>query len=513
MEKMNIKTDRDYLTTLLENVKDGKIVIPKFQRDFVWSTKQIVDLFDSIMKGFPIGSIILWIPENEAFSIIEDIKGIKINTDLLNTAYYVLDGRQRITALMGVLYEQGELSKDFYVNLDDFKIVCKPQLKKEKYNMLCLSEAFDAYALVGYIERLKSFPISENEKKRYADQAKRVNRTLVSYEIGHITVRGGHIDDAVEIFSRLNSKATEISTDYMIQALAYNPKNDFLFSECISDIKSRIAVFNFESLKRDLILKCVFNYTEKVFFDGKAEDILALSEDLPNIMENVSEDIFKTIEFLYNMCGVIDTKLLPYTYQLIMLAVFFKENKHPSQIQLHELSKWFFYTTYTNYFTNTSLTNIRKDVVSFNRFAKRETTIPMEYNEKIEIQPVPELWTLNSVRACGFILMSIIHMKGNENRNTTLDLYVLPNTGNRMMWNTICFVTKDECLDFIEALKYKDPWNEKFAKYNLTENLWDLYIKQDLTAFRKEREKLLAEKEIEILQNIIPDVDIVFTNI
>ena len=73
---MNIKADRDYIINILEKVRSGKLAIPEFQRDFVWDTKQVVDLFDSIMKGYPIGSLILWQPESIKFKELKQIGGL-----------------------------------------------------------------------------------------------------------------------------------------------------------------------------------------------------------------------------------------------------------------------------------------------------------------------------------------------------------------------------------------------------------------------------------------------------
>ena len=220
---MNIKADRDYMTTVLEKIKSGLIVAPKFQRDFVWSTTQMLDLFDSIIKGFPIGSLILWTPENDKFSIIEEIEGIKIELDPKrrnDEVCYILDGRQRVTTLISTLFPEGNYAKDFYINLDEMRVIKRGNMneKKERFENLLLSEAFDSYLLIGYLERLKSSSLAVSKKQHYADKAKQVNRILQSYELGYINVKGGSIDDAVEIFSRLNSKATSISKDYMIQA-------------------------------------------------------------------------------------------------------------------------------------------------------------------------------------------------------------------------------------------------------------------------------------------------------
>jgi len=45
---------------LVADIKRGYIKLPKFQRDFVWTIEQTAELLDSIIKGYPIGTFILW---------------------------------------------------------------------------------------------------------------------------------------------------------------------------------------------------------------------------------------------------------------------------------------------------------------------------------------------------------------------------------------------------------------------------------------------------------------------
>ena len=47
-------------STLIANIEQGIIKIPQFQRKFVWSVEQTAKLLDSILKGYPIGTFILW---------------------------------------------------------------------------------------------------------------------------------------------------------------------------------------------------------------------------------------------------------------------------------------------------------------------------------------------------------------------------------------------------------------------------------------------------------------------
>ena len=505
---MNIKADRDYMTTILDRIKNGSIMIPKFQRDFVWNTGQMLDLLDSILKGFPIGSLILWTPEQDRFMTIDNIGGVKvdasINSGKLEDVCYILDGRQRVTVLLGSLFEEGSFSKDFFINLDDMKPFRQPDFKRERFYNLALSEAFDTYSLVGYLERLKGSDLSETMKLKYADRAKYVNKILQSYELGYINVKGGTIDDAVEIFSRLNSKATVISKDYMIQALAYNTDSDFLFGQAITNIKNNLAEYNFADISRDLIFKCVFNHTDKIFIDGKIQNILAIKDQLPRIMHEVNENIRKAIEFLYLKCGVIDSKILPYSYHLVMLADFFRIVPYPTGEQLLELKKWFFYTTYTNYFTNTSLSRIRDDIYRFRRFADGTETLPVDNYDSVETTPLPEKYSLRSVRVCSLVAVTMLRIGVSRDFSSVFETMTVPVEGleNRNCSNTIVCSSKTDALELSQLFKGTVEWRGEFEKFCLSEEMVAAYLNKKYSTFIDKRNEALQAMETLFLSDI-----------
>jgi uncharacterized protein with ParB-like and HNH nuclease domain len=49
----------DRIEELATRILKGDILLPKFQRDFVWERSKIIDLLDSIAKNYPVGSILL----------------------------------------------------------------------------------------------------------------------------------------------------------------------------------------------------------------------------------------------------------------------------------------------------------------------------------------------------------------------------------------------------------------------------------------------------------------------
>lgn len=92
------KPDHVSLTTLIGRLREGRFVIPDFQREFEWKPWDIRDLVRSIFLDYYIGSLLLWKGKRESFSALacEPIYGYPGDGD---PAHIVLDGQQRLTAM------------------------------------------------------------------------------------------------------------------------------------------------------------------------------------------------------------------------------------------------------------------------------------------------------------------------------------------------------------------------------------------------------------------------------
>ena len=102
------KPDHVGLNTLISRLKEGRFVIPDFQREFEWKPWDIRDLMRSIFLDYYVGSLLLWKGKRENFDSLscETIYGFDDKTgphswnyDQGQPEHIVLDGQQRLTAL------------------------------------------------------------------------------------------------------------------------------------------------------------------------------------------------------------------------------------------------------------------------------------------------------------------------------------------------------------------------------------------------------------------------------
>ncbi len=96
------------LTHLIEEIRHGKIALPDIQRPFVWSDTQVRDLFDSMYRGYPVGTLMFW--ETGADVGIRQVGGDE-NDGVARLL--IVDGQQRLTALFAVLTGRPVLSSRY----------------------------------------------------------------------------------------------------------------------------------------------------------------------------------------------------------------------------------------------------------------------------------------------------------------------------------------------------------------------------------------------------------------
>ena len=207
---------------ILGLIETGQFVIPEIQRPFVWKRSQVRDLIDSLYNGYPTGYIITW--KNP------DVKTKDGGTS--NGKHVLIDGQQRVTALMAAIAGKEVLDEDF--NLDRIKIAFNPlatddtkrfavqdasHLKDKKWipdiSVVFKSE-FNVFNFA--IEYSKENGINPSEVNDIVNKLKGIaNRQIGVIELDHTL----EIDEVTEIFIRINSKGTSLSqSDFVMSKMA-----------------------------------------------------------------------------------------------------------------------------------------------------------------------------------------------------------------------------------------------------------------------------------------------------
>lgn len=209
------------IETLLTWVKSGEIAIPEIQRPFVWDATKVRNLLDSLYQGYPIGYLIAW--RNPT---------VKLKDGSLSAGKKILiDGQQRVTALMAALLGYEVLTKDyetvriqiaFNPQEDRFEVV-NSAIRKDAAWLEDIAEVFNPDA------SLVDLTDSYAEKNPHADRrnVSRVLERLRKITNNHIGVielaEDLDIETVTEIFIRVNSAGVELSqADFAMSKIAAN---------------------------------------------------------------------------------------------------------------------------------------------------------------------------------------------------------------------------------------------------------------------------------------------------
>lgn len=211
------------ISAILGLIEAEDFVIPEIQRPFVWKRSQVRDLIDSLYNGYPTGYIITWKNPD-----VQTKNGGKANGKKV-----LIDGQQRITALMAAIAGKEVLDEDF--NSDRIKIAFNP-LATDETKRFAVQDAshlkdkrwipdisvvfdndFDPFDFA-----LEYCNNNEGVKPNVVNKAITELKGIANRQIGVIELDHSlDIDEVTEIFIRINSKGTALSqSDFVMSKMA-----------------------------------------------------------------------------------------------------------------------------------------------------------------------------------------------------------------------------------------------------------------------------------------------------
>jgi len=200
---------------LLEDVAIGEIGLPDIQRPFVWDTGRVRDLFDSMYRGYPIGTLLFWENGYPAEHRTIGVDGKQKVPDLL-----IVDGQQRLTALYAVMkgipivdknFQQRRLRLAFNPLEEKFEVT-NTSIERNPVWIADLSVLwqpdFDQYAFVSaFLERLDERRGLTSEERKRIPQAIQRLVNLINYPMTALEISVHATEEQVsEIFVRINSR-------------------------------------------------------------------------------------------------------------------------------------------------------------------------------------------------------------------------------------------------------------------------------------------------------------------
>lgn len=393
------------LGDLLNDVRNGRIGLPDLQRPFVWKDSKVRELFDSMMKGYPIGYIMLWSsPEDyeNTSHIGTNDKIYKCPDDL------VIDGQQRLTALLAAMhgvpikdknYEDRRIRISFNPLTREFA-VWTPAYERNPEWISDISAVFEAdqehiiskfrkayIKTVNQAREKNNEPIlTEDDEDTIEDNIKDL-LDLGIYSLPTLKINAkADEEDVSDIFVRVNSGGQNLTEKNFIETLiaVYDndvyekidkfcaesriPSNGTSYNQILEVDPShliRMAVgvgFKRARLRYAYMLLRGKNLkTGEITQDVREENLKIFKESL-DVVTNLNNwhafmNIFATAGYLKGSF-VASTNAVVFSYVLYLIG---KYDYNVPSLELQKIiRKWIFMSTITLFYTGSTETEVEK---------------------------------------------------------------------------------------------------------------------------------------------------------
>jgi hypothetical protein len=315
---------------LLQHVRDGKIRIPEFQRPLRWRANHVLDLFDSVYRGFPVGDLLLFKRAADASTV--HVGSLHIRAPAVPDAYFVVDGQQRITALAGaMLHPEPRPRGDIYAVWFD--------MAAERFviptgeppaHLIPVNVVGDSFALLTW---LNEWPF-RTQRPDLVQRAIGLGKALREYQIPAYIVEGASDQVLRLIFKRVNTSGVGMEETDIFTALFGVGESRPIESAC-----ARIeTAAGFGVVPGDYFLQCLKAIEGlDVRYQVTEGEVTKLD---PRAVERTEAAILRVFRFLSEDAGIIHVRLLPDPLPLVVLARFFDLHQRPVPRARVLLSRW-----------------------------------------------------------------------------------------------------------------------------------------------------------------------------
>lgn len=321
------------VSELVKRARDGDIRIPRFQRAFRWGGQDVSSLFDSIWRGFPIGSLLLWQRPGPAEQV--SFGSLTIDAGERPDALWVVDGQQRLTTLVATLTEHIDTASPFelYFDLEGEVFVRRGTRRTVPIHWLPLNVVLDTNRLIDRLLHLRE----EGLKPDAVDRARELASVIGDYHVPLSIVRDADEKVLREIFHRTNSAGHRITAAEVFRAL--HAARDLGDPGDFHTLVDRVGSRGFGAPTEDVVVRCVLAVRGGDVYRS-FEGEFGPEEDPAESFRRTSAALERVFVFLRQDASIPHLRALPYVGVLPILTRFFALHPDPHPRTRNLLRRW-----------------------------------------------------------------------------------------------------------------------------------------------------------------------------
>jgi hypothetical protein len=369
--------DNISLRKVIDKITSGEIRIPSFQRGFVWEPDAISFFMDSLYRGYPIGSILLWRTRerlsNERnlgrFVLPEPSKDYPVD--------YVLDGQQRLTSIFSVF--QSELTpindpdwRDIYYLIGGDKSPQEIQFLPLTTDEVDLTKHFPISTLFDSVKYRKATEKFDDAIKAEIDK---LQETFKEVTIPVHLMETDNKSIVAIVFERINRAGVPLDSFQLLTAWSWS--TDFDLQEKIDELSSELSEYGFNGIAedQDLLMKCLTGF---ILGDTSPSAILKLTgEQVRDHFDEISNGLKASIDFLQQQLRLYSLFYVPYPAMIVSLVKFFGTSRVSGQLytdkQRAQLIKWFWRSCFSRRYSSGVNSAHQSDLLAMAKLREDET--------------------------------------------------------------------------------------------------------------------------------------------
>lgn len=354
-----------YLPRVLQEIREGLLAFPRFQRPFVWTQDKRRELFRSVLHGLPIGTFMTW-RSNLELPTFERLGELALPRLAASSTgrQYVLDGLQRLTTLYTELVapsgkglrrpeddervdseEYHSIAVDLSVDLSELALFDVDEEADERLERsLVLRDALDSRRFLKRLQDLGGLSDGDVLMAR----AESIATRLREYKVPLVPYVSDSLQEVTRAFQLVNSQGTSMSTIHMVNALSW--RDDYRLLDELARCRESLAEQRWNALDEMVLFRCFAVAVGEGAYEFDVKSLATRLVEQRNAGERVAAGLRQVAKVLRDRCGIITPDLVPYSLQIIVLFAAFSGRKRLTKKQKGFAEAWLWFTTYLEAF-------------------------------------------------------------------------------------------------------------------------------------------------------------------
>jgi hypothetical protein len=353
------------ISELLDEIKHKELVLPEFQREFTWNRSKSSELLNSLFKGYPTGSLLIWKTDdppkikNDAYDL-EKVRRVKV----------LLDGQQRLTSLyinrfgeVPPYYDEEEIPDgffDLFFNLKNgiFKYYSKKQMENDPYWKPVIDLFNKEYSVFDLVQSVEDTNIDNTYKEVESNLNKLKNILDQEYPVQYVPT-DADTPKAIEVFDLINSQGSRLNEADII--LAYMTSNWPDIRRKLKEKISEMEENNFE-FSLTFMIRCMVAITEGI------GDLSSYGESTEEKLKEGWNKLDIWLDYLASWltkkANIYSTKDLNSTYVLVPLITYVSKHGAFDEEEERKFLYWMYGSLYKRRYTSNTDTTLHQDITS-----------------------------------------------------------------------------------------------------------------------------------------------------